>query len=196
MKRKRPIEVLTDEEAYRLFYFIPRESPSAKRNRALLALLYGAGLRLREATAVLLRDIRPTDGKITVRRGKGHKQRTVGLPDDVIAHMKPWLKVRSTLDIGGSGVFCPGLWGASQGSELSPRYVRRVVRRYGDRAGITKRLHPHSLRHSHACRLADKGVPLNVIQKQLGHASIATTSLYLDALSANHVVDRVRESWS
>ena len=194
MKRKRPIEILTAEEADRLFRSIPRESATARRNRALLALLYGAGLRLQEATAIRLKDLRLEEGKISVCRGKGHRQRTVGLPEEAIFHMKPWLRLRPKIAQG--TIFCPVLYGENAGRELSPRYVRRFVTRYGRRADIEKRLHPHSLRHSHACRLADRGVPLHIIQRQLGHANIATTSLYLDVLSANQVVDCVRESWS
>ena len=194
MKRKRVIEPLTTEEADRLFRSIPRDSASARRNRALLALMYGAGLRLQEAIAVRLDDLRFGEGKITVRRGKGHKQRTVGLPEGAIFHMKPWIRMRPRVATG--PVFCPVLYGAGIGEELGPRYVRKVVVRYAKRAGLTKRVHPHSLRHSHACRLADRGVPLHLIQRQLGHANIATTSLYLDALSANDVVDHVREAWA
>jgi len=196
VKRKRLIEPLTVEEAEQLFKCIPRDSATARRNRALVALMYGAGLRLQESIAVCMDDLRFDEGKITVRRGKGHKQRTVGLPDEVIFHMKPWIRMRPTIVPDSVPVFCPVLYGAGAGEELGPRYVRKVVVRYAKRAGITKRVHPHSLRHSHACRLADRGVPLHLIQRQLGHANIATTSLYLDALSANDVVDHVREAWA
>lgn len=195
MKRKRPIEVLTAQDAESLFVAIPRESPSAKRNRALLALMYGAGLRLRESTAVQIQDIDLEGGRVLVRRGKGARLRTAALPGEASRQMMPWLRARHKFLGDETRTLCPVLWGPTKGRELNSRYVRSMLRRYGDRAGIIKRLHPHSLRHSHACRLADKGVPLHIIQRQLGHSNIATTSLYLDVLAPNQVVDQVRGAW-
>lgn len=193
MKRKRPIEPLTPDEANLLFRAIPRASPTAKRNRALISLLYFAGLRSQEAVSVHLRDIDFTHGRISVTRGKGARQRTVGLPEEALKHLAPWLRVRKTSS---GDILCPVLYGPEAGRPLQTRYVREALARYARRAGISKRVHPHGLRHSHACRLADSGVPIHIIQRQLGHASIATTSLYLDVLAPNGVVDGVREGWA
>ena len=85
-------------------------------------------------------------------------------------------------------VFC-----TPAGGPLSDRYVRQALGRYGEKAGIEKRVHPHGLRHSHAAHLAASGVPVHVIQKQLGHSSLAVTGFYLDSIAPAEVVAAVRD---
>ena len=83
------------------------------------------------------------------------------------------------------------------GKPLSQAYVRRVLRKLAERAAIEKRVHPHGLRHTHASELAREGVPMPVIQAQLGHASLQTTSVYLDHIQPQEVVETMqRRTWT
>ncbi len=83
------------------------------------------------------------------------------------------------------------------GGPVHPTYVRVLLRRLAAKAHISKRVHPHALRHSHAAELAIEGVPVNLIQKQLGHANLAVTSRYLDHIAPRDVIDRLRQrEWS
>ncbi len=79
-----------------------------------------------------------------------------------------------------------------QGKTLQTRYVRTLLPRLARKAGIAKRVHAHGLRHTHAAELAAEGVPPNQIQRQLGHASLATTSRYLDHIAPQDLVDAMR----
>lgn len=189
-KRKRPIEPLTPEEVEALLQAASRRAPTGIRNRALIAVLYYGGLRIGEALALLPRDIDMDDGRLNVRRGKGAKQRIVGLNQAAAAHVERWMATRREREIAHSGepLFC-----TLEGRSLDPRYVRQFLERYADRAKIEKRVHPHGLRHSHAAHLAERGVPMHKIQKQLGHESLATTGRYLDSLGATGVVSTVRD---
>jgi integrase len=78
------------------------------------------------------------------------------------------------------------------GGAVHPTYVRVLLRRLASKAGIEKRVHPHGLRHTHAAELAAEGIPVNVIQKQLGHSSLAVTSRYLDHIAPAEVVNLIR----
>ncbi len=84
-----------------------------------------------------------------------------------------------------------------KGRPLDPTYVRHALRRMAGRAGIERRVHPHMLRHTHAAELAREGVPMNVIQMQLGHSSLATTSRYLAHVHPQQVVEamQARPPW-
>jgi len=191
-KRQKAIEPLRPEEVAELLKAASGRAPTGIRNRALLAVLYYAGLRVGEALALELRDLDLEAGTINVRRGKGSRQRTVGLNPAALAHLERWLDRRRDLGFNGRRpIFC-----TLQGEPLSARYVRQALARYAERAGIEKRVHPHGLRHSHAAHLAMAGVPVHVIQKQLGHSSLATTGLYLDEIAPAEVVDAVRGAWA
>jgi len=83
------------------------------------------------------------------------------------------------------------------GSPMKQSYVRTLLPRLAEKAGIEKRVHPHGLRHTHAAELASEGVPLNVIQVQLGHSNAATTSRYLQHIAPQQVIDAMRcRTWT
>ena len=89
-------------------------------------------------------------------------------------------------------VFC-----TLEGGPLLPHYVRALCKRLAKRAGIEKRVHPHGLRHSHAFELAQEGIPLHLVQAQLGHSSLAITDRYVSHLNPTELVDRMRErAWA
>ena len=173
--RRFPPEVLTSAEVCRLLDACSRRAPTGIRNRALIATLYRSGLRIGEALALRPKDVELHAGTIRVLRGKGNRDRTVGLDQGAAALLDLWLARRTSLGITGhSPVFC-----TLRGQSLSPNYVRDALKRLALRAGVEKRVHPHGLRHTCAAELAAEGVPMNAIQAQLGHANLSTTSRYL-----------------
>ena len=183
--RKKAIEPLSASEVHALIAACSNRAPTGVRNRALIALMAGGGLRAAEALAVEPRDI--DEGSVNVRRGKNGKQRRVGITADLMPHIDRWADRRASLGLPRRAPFICTL----AGGPVSQPYVRALLRRLGPKAGLEKRMHPHGLRHSHAYRLANEGTPMHLIRRQLGHESLSTTSLYIDHLSANDVVDAV-----
>jgi site-specific recombinase XerD len=160
-----------------------RRSPTGIRNRALIVVLWRTGLRLSEALDLVPGDV--GDGFLAVRRGKGGKARTVGMDPEAFAVLERWLERRKQLGVRSAPLFC-----TLKGGGLDENYVRRVLRRMATRAGVEKRVHPHGLRHTHANELAEEGVPMPVIQAQLGHSSLATTARYLQRVGSTPAVLR------
>jgi site-specific recombinase XerD len=167
-----------------------RRAPTGIRNRALVAVMYYAGLRLAEALALLPRHVDLDEGQIQVERGKGHKPRRVGFNVTGMPHVERWMEVRTDRGIATNAqpLFC-----TLKGGKLDPRYVRQFLDRYAEKAGIEKRVHPHGLRHSFAANLANRGVPMHKIQKQLGHSSLAITDGYLNSIAPAETVKAVRD---
>lgn len=182
--RKRPVEILTGDEVRQLLAQCSRRAPTGIRDRALIVVMYRAGLRVEEALALRPVDVDSAKGIVTVLHGKGDKARVVGIDDGALAVVDLWKAERKHLGINGrSLLFC-----TLAGTPLSTDQVRQMVRRRAAKAGIVKRTHPHGLRHAYASELAHEGVPVNVIQKALGHSTLATTSIYLDHIAPAAVV--------
>ena len=188
-QRQKRIEPLTPTEVDSLIQAASRRAPSGVRNRALISVLYFAGLRVSEALALLPRDLDLEGGAVTVHSGKGGKRRVVGINLAAQAHIDRWLDVRRDLGISSRR----RLFSTLKGTPLSDRYCRQFLARLAAKAGIEKRCHPHGLRHSHAAYLAAQRVPMNVVQRQLGHSSLATTGIYLDSINPAAVVEAVRD---
>jgi integrase/recombinase XerD len=183
-KGKRPAEVLTEAEVRSLLNACSRRAPTGIRDRALLTVLYRAGLRIEEALSLKPSDIDPGRGTIRILHGKGDHDRTVSVDDGALAVVQLWLIARAELGLNGRHkLFC-----TLSGGPLSANQVRQMVKRRAARAGIDKRVHPHGLRHTHAAELVAEGVPVNVIQKQLGHVSLATTDIYLRHIAPADVI--------
>jgi len=143
------------------------------RDRALVEVLYGAGLRVSEASALDWEDVDWARGLLQVRRGKGSKARQAVLgPPGMQA-------LRSVHDAGASGA----VFRNRDGNRLSPRSMRRIIRSLGLQAGQGG-LHPHALRHAFATHLLDEGADLRGIQELLGHASLSTTQRYTHVSTA------------
>lgn len=180
--RRYPAEPLTPTEVRRLIAAIPGRGPLGLRNRALVALLWRSGLRVSEALALYPRDVEESAGTVRVREGKGRKARVAVIDAEALGHLRAWLELRRRLRINGRHpIFCSVGRGETRtaGRPLDASYVRRLLPKLAERAGIDKRVHAHGLRHSHATELVAAGVPLHVIAGQLGHASTATTDAYL-----------------
>lgn len=192
--RTYPPEVLTPAEVNALIAGCSTRAPTGVRNRALIIVLYRGGLRLEEALDLMPRDVDAQRGTLNVRHGKGNKHRTVGMDPVAFAAVERWLELRRSRAIAGSRqpVFC-----TLAGGRLDDSYVRRVLHRLAAKAEITKRVHPHGLRHTHAAELIAEGTPLDVIRDQLGHESLATTDRYLRHVAPQERIERMQaRSWS
>jgi len=191
--RRLPPEVLTDAEVCGLMGACGRHAPTGLRNRALIALLYRAGLRINEALTLYPKDLELADGSVRVLHGKGGRSRTVGLDPGAAAIIERWLDARSRLGLGGRHpVFC-----TLRGHRMAAAYVRVMLKRLAARAGIDKRVHAHGLRHTHAAQLRAEGVDIAIISRQLGHASITATARYLDHLAPTAVIEAMhRRRWT
>lgn len=142
------------------------------RDKAIVMLLANTGLRVSELCALEIADVVIAErrGELTVRRGKGNKQRTVPLNVDVRRAIVLWRALR--LSVGASPIlFCD-----HQGEPLRPRGVQRAIEEYGRRAGVP--VTPHTLRHTFAKSLADAGVRAEEIAALLGHSKLETTRRY------------------
>jgi integrase/recombinase XerC len=149
------------------------ESAVALRDRAILELMYGSGLRVSEVAGVTVDRVDLDRGRVTVV-GKGDKEREVPLGDPARQAVVAWLTVRSVLAPGGGDE----LFINRRGRPIGPRDIRRLVGRYGRAALSGRRVTPHTLRHSFATHLLEGGADIRAVQEMLGHASVATTQRY------------------
>ena len=159
------------------------------RLRAIIVVVWRAGLRIQEALALAEHDLDRRRGSLLVRNGKGGKRREVGMDEWGWEHIRPWLTERAELPVG--PLFCI-IDGPTRGRPWSGAAVRSELRRLAARAGVRRRFAPHQLRHAHALELAREGVPLNIIQRQLGHANLGTTSIYLQGIDPDEIIAAVR----
>ena len=176
--------ILSPDEARRLVEQPDSHSPAGIRDRAMLELLYGSGVRISEAVSADLHDFDFESGVFRCF-GKGSKERLLPLG----AQEKYWLtryrdEVRPVWRTGAGDAFflTPG------GGRITRQAVWQQVKRYARLAGIAKRLSPHLLRHSFATHMLENGADLRMVQELLGHADISTTQIY------THVnINRLRE---
>ena len=163
------------------------ERPGGLRLRALIVLLWRAGLRISEAMALQESDLDPGRGAVLVRRGKGGRRREVGMDRWAWDQLDPWLEIRRELPIG--GVLCV-IHGPTAGRRWEASAARKQLHHAAAAAGIRRRFAPHQLRHAHAVEMAHEGVPLVVIQRQLGHANLGITSVYLQGIDSSEIIGR------
>lgn len=188
-----PAEVLTPDEVGRLFTACSSKAPTGIRNRALITVLYRTGLRVSEALALALKDIDRGACTVRVLHGKGDRSRVTGIDPHAFAAIDRWIDKRKDLGLARrSRLFC-----TLQGESIDSSYVRHLMKRLAAKAGIEKRVHAHGLRHTLAAELASEHLPVNVIQAQLGHGSLATTSRYLAHIRPQQLIDEMqrREPW-
>jgi integrase len=160
----------------------------ADRTRGLIAILRRARLRISEALALTESDLDSKKGSVLVRSGKGGKRRMVGMDDWAWEHVARWTEHRIELPIG--PLFCI-LAGATRGRGWSPSAARGELRRLAAEAGVRSRFAPHQLRHAHAIEMAHEAIALPIIQRQLGHAHLGITSIYLQGIDTREIVDTV-----
>jgi integrase/recombinase XerD len=164
--------ILSEADLHRMLNLEP-----ARRNRAILTLLYASGVRVGELCGLSWRDVQANGagGQITVW-GKGSMTRSVQLPTAVWKLIE---ELKSERAGGDEPVFVSRK--KLGGGRLQPLAVLRIVRRAARRAGIALPVSPHWLRHAHASHALDRGAPIHLVQATLGHANINTTGRYLHA---------------
>jgi site-specific recombinase XerD len=158
------------------------------RARGLIVMLWRAGLRISEALTLTESDLDERRGSVLVRHGKGDKRREVGMDDWGWQHLRPWMDRRVELPVG--ALLCVAS-GPTAGRPWAPSAARAQLRRLAVHAGVRRRFAPHQLRHAHAVEMAREGVALNVIQRQLGHANLGITSIYLEGIDNAEIIDAV-----
>jgi integrase/recombinase XerC len=176
----------------------------AIRDRAVLELLYGCGLRVAEASSLDLGQMSLGKGERSVRVvGKGRKERIVPLGSKATDALEAWLEVRGALAHPRTRFVDPhAVFLSTRGRRLGPRAVQLLVRRYGLVGAGRADLHPHALRHTCATHMLDGGADLRVIQEMLGHSSLSTTQRYthvsvghlLKAYDAAHPLAKLKRS--
>ena len=173
MSRTQAEELLDQEDA----------SPHAARDRAILELLYGAGLRVSEAAGADLDHVDLREGAIRVL-GKGNKERIALFGKTCTLALRDYLSGERVAPTAGNPLFT-----TARGTRLGTPAIRRIVKRWALAAGLPKEVSPHTLRHSFATHLLDNGADLKTVQQLLGHESLATTQIY------THVsVERLRDT--
>ena len=152
-----------------------------RRLRGLTVVLWRGGLRIHEALTLAEPDLDHRSGSLLVRRGKGGRRREVGVDEWGWEQLRPWLELRVELPVG--PLFCV-VSGPTRGRPWSTAAARAALRRAAADAGVRRRFAPHQLRHADAVEMAREGVPLIVIQRQLGHSNLGITSINLQGSTA------------
>jgi site-specific recombinase XerD len=178
-KAQRIPETLTAVECAVLLKQAHPRYPTGLRNRCLMTVMLDCGLRAGEALRLEARDLDWQSGKLKVRQGKGKKDRVLWLNEGALELLRRWRERRPT-----RGAF---LFPTLKGALLRDNYLRAMVKRYGQKAGIPKDVHPHMLRHTFATDLYRETKNIRLVQKALGHASLSTTMIY------THIVDEELE---
>jgi site-specific recombinase XerD len=189
-RRRRLPHVLSQAEVEALLTAAGGTDPLALRDRAILELLYGCGLRSQEVVALALADLKPAQAQLIVH-GKGGKMRVVPVGEEAAAAVRRYLER-------GRGLLAAGREDAARaaaaerrplllsrsGRALLTSDIRRLVVRYCRRAGLDA-ASPHMLRHAYATHMLERGADLRVIQELLGHASVSTTQVYTHVSGAH-----------
>ncbi len=174
---ERSLDLISHDELIRLMKAPDTRDTKGLRDKAILELLFSTGLRVSELCS-LNNDIDLKKDEMAVR-GKGDKIRVVFLSDTAKSAVKKYLKARKDME---EALFVSH--GKKEAKRLNPRAVQRLVKHYAVKAGITKKVSPHVIRHSFATDLLQNGADLRAVQMMLGHANIATTQVY------THITDK------
>jgi integrase/recombinase XerD len=187
-------KALSEAEVVSLLGAVTGDDAVARRDRAILEVLYGCGLRVSELVGLSLADLDLGAGLLRAY-GKGAKERVVPVGRLACEAVQAWLAP------GGRSTLAPRRWARRgdaeavflnvRGGRLSRQGAWGIVRHYGDTVGLGDRLSPHVLRHSCATHMLDRGADIRVVQELLGHASISTTQVYtkVSAARLRHIYD-------
>lgn len=154
--------VLTKDEVTKLL-----ENSETKKSKLMLSLLYSSGLRVSELVNLKKQDINLSERLGWVRKGKGSKDRIFTISTSLSAELEEYIKK----DVAGVYLF-------SSDKPLTTRNIQKIIQKTAKKAGIAKRVTPHTLRHSFATHLLEAGTDIRVIQELLGHSNLNTTQLY------------------
>ncbi len=176
LKRKIPNH-LTESEIQRMFEAIDHSHPQGTRNRAILELLYGCGLRVSELITMRLSNYLPDLGWIKVV-GKNNKERIIPIHDLAIRHVNFYIKEirnhHTSIKADSEDI----LFLNRRGAALTRNMIFIIIRDLAKTAGIMKKISPHTIRHSFATHLVERGADLRAVQEMMGHESITTTEIY------------------
>lgn len=170
-KPNRIPEILTKEEMRKMISSILNT-----KHRLLIETVYGCGLRVSEAANLKKCDLRFDEGVLFVRRGKGNKDRIVSLPSTLSKRLESYINLRNDENL--------YIFDSARGGHLTIMSIQKIVDKAAMKAGITKNVHPHTLRHSYATHLLENGTDIRMIQRLLGHSDVRTTELYTHVSSA------------
>lgn len=168
-------EVLSLDEIDSMIAQIDMSKPESNRNRAIIEMLYGSGLRVSELVNLHLSDIYRQEGFMRIT-GKGNKQRLVPISPVADQWLEYWLEDRSKLDI--KAEYSDIVFLNRYGRQLTRAMIFTIVKGLAKQADIHKTISPHTLRHSFATHLLQNGADLRIIQDLLGHEDITTTEIY------------------
>lgn len=185
--KERSLDLISVDELNRLLKAPTVENIAGKkddtlkilRDKAILELFFSTGLRLSELCS-LNRDLDLSKDEFSIR-GKGEKVRVVFLSESAKSAIREYLKNRKDMD---EPLFIQYSRNSGKGNRLTPRSIERIVKYYAIKAGISKKVTPHVIRHSFATDLLSNGADIRSVQMMLGHANIATTQIY------THITDR------
>lgn len=167
-------EYLTIEEVNDLFSSFKNDTFEEIRDYAILEMIYSCGLRVSELIELKLKDINAQE-KVVKIVGKGFKEREVPIRDEALIALNEYLKyVKKNMIVVNKNI----IFLNKHGKKLTRQYVWQMIKDRAKKAGITKDISPHTLRHSFATHLLSKGCDLKVVQKLLGHENIETTQIY------------------
>lgn len=179
-KRARSIPKAISMEEVVSILELPGSGPLGRRDRAILEVLYGAGLRISELVGLDVDDVDLQGRTLLIRSGKGSKSRrlpigraAVAAVGDYLTATRPELAKKSR-----GGVSRGALFLNARGGRLSRQGCWKILKGYARMAGLEDRVSPHTLRHSFATHMLDAGADIRVVQELLGHASVATTQVY------------------
>ncbi len=187
MPKKLPV-VLNEEERFALLGQPNRRYVTGHRNYMIMTLMFNLGLRLSEAINLKWADIDLFSNVLMVREGKGKKDRTLYIQDknwrgeDDKHKLEIW---RGRLVEHFDGKLPEYVFPTLKGASISPRYVQQMIARYYRRAGISKHVTPHTLRHTFATDLYRKRKDIAVVKNTLGHSNISTTMVYVHLIGSD-----------
>ncbi|ANQ22959.1 tyrosine recombinase XerC [Vibrio natriegens] len=172
-RKQRPLPKNLDVDEVNQLLEVNEDDPLAVRDRAMMELMYGAGLRLAELVSVDVRDVHLRSGELRVI-GKGDKERKVPFSGMATEWVGKWLKVRGNLADPGE----PALFVSKLGTRISHRSVQKRMAEWGQKQSVASHISPHKLRHSFATHMLESSNNLRAVQELLGHENISTTQIY------------------
>ncbi|MBP3644782.1 MAG: tyrosine recombinase XerD [Alistipes sp.] len=188
-------DVLTVEEVERIIGVVDTTTVKGRRDRAMLEMLYSCGLRVTELISLKMSDLFLGEGYIRVM-GKGSKQRLVPIGSVAMEWLMQYLEDRRDMlkDKGGKGGSEQTLFLSNRRTKLTRVMIFTIIRKAASDAGITKRVSPHTFRHSFATHLFAGGASIRQVQDMLGHESITTTEIYthLDPDHLRGAIDKIK----
>ena len=176
---KRLPETLNESEIKALLSQPNKRARTGLRDLAMIRLMLNAGLRASEVLSLTVRDLDWNSGKLSIKRGKGDKDRVLWLSEEDLEIIQAWRGKKPESKL---------LFTTLGGKKINDRYLRAMVKRRVKKAGVTKDVHPHTLRHTFATDLYRDTKNIRLVQKALGHAALSNTMIY------THIHDEELES--